>query len=407
VLIAFMLINITIQIQWLSHAAVVRPAEVFYKGQFNVNSFYNIDFLATIYMLIFILFSFPASYIIDTYGIKKGIGFGAILAGISALTKGFFAQNLQIVMVSQVGLAIAQPFIINAVTALTARWFPLKERALAAGFAALAQYLGIMAAMLIAPIMIGSNPNKPGYGTGFDKMLMLYGIITAITAVLAILFIKDKDYITDANNQNYRLKFKEGLKHIFKQRDMLLTILLFLIGLGIFNAISAMTDSIAAKIGVVDSDGLIGGLMLIGGIIGAIIIPTLSDKFQKRKLFIVICLAGMVPSVFVLSFANIFSSNISSIYNIALTASFFLGFFVMSAGPIGFQYAAEVNYPAPESTSQGLLMFSGQVTGIIFVTAMSIKNNMYLESYLVAFVFLTAIAFVGVLFLKESPMVGK
>ena len=28
----------------------------------------------------------------------------------------------------------------------------------------------------------------------------------------------------------------------------------------------------------------------------------------------------------------------------------------MSAGPLGFQYAAEVSHPAPESTSQGMLL---------------------------------------------------
>ena len=64
---------------------------------------------------------------------------------------------------------------------------------------------------------------------------------------------------------------------------MIITLFLFLIGLGIFNAISSMTDSIAAHVGVKDSDGLIGGVMLIGGIIGAIILPILSDKYQKTK----------------------------------------------------------------------------------------------------------------------------
>jgi len=33
ILLVFMLINITVQIQWLAHAAVARPAEVFYEGQ--------------------------------------------------------------------------------------------------------------------------------------------------------------------------------------------------------------------------------------------------------------------------------------------------------------------------------------------------------------------------------------
>ena len=55
------------------------------------------------------------------------------------------------------------------------------------------------------------------------------------------------------------------------QRDMVITIVLFFIGLGIFNAVSSMVDSIAESMGVRDSDGLIGGIMLIGGIIGGMI----------------------------------------------------------------------------------------------------------------------------------------
>jgi MFS family permease len=186
---------------------------------------------------------------------------------------------------------------------------------------------------------------------------------------------------------------------------MIITILLFLIGLGIFNAISSMTDSIAADVGVKDSDGLIGGLMLIGGIIGAIIIPTLSDKYRKRKRFLVICILGMVPAVFGLAFPDVLASEPSTIYTIALVASFTLGFFVMSAGPIGFQYAAEVSFPAPESASQGILLWVGQLTGMVFVAGMSLNNNQYLGTFMIAFALLSLLALAGVLLLRESPMI--
>ena len=128
ILLVFMLINVVVQIQWLAHAAVARPAEVFYEGQFDPSSFFNIDFLAMVYMLVFIVMSFPASYVIDTYGIRVGVSIGAVLAGLAGLMKGMFADSFTAVVVAQVGLAIAQPFILNAVTAVSVRWFPLRER---------------------------------------------------------------------------------------------------------------------------------------------------------------------------------------------------------------------------------------------------------------------------------------
>jgi len=48
-----------------------------------------------------------------------------------------------------------------------------------------------------------------------------------------------------------------------------------------------------------------------------------------------------------------------------LVSCFVLGFFLMAGAPICFQYSAEVSYPAPEATSQGLLLLAGQISGII------------------------------------------
>ncbi len=79
VLAAFMFITFVIEIQWLAHAAVARPAGIFYEGQFAAGSFFNIDFLAMVYMLVYLIMSIPASYVIDTYGIKTGLGIGAVL----------------------------------------------------------------------------------------------------------------------------------------------------------------------------------------------------------------------------------------------------------------------------------------------------------------------------------------
>ena len=330
-----MLITISTQIQWLTHASVVRPAEVFYQGQYSQTSFINIDFLAMVYMLVFLVMSFPA---------------------------------------------------------------------LAAGLSSLAQYLGIIIAMLVTPMFIGSNPDLANYGDGFKQMLWIYGIISLITAVLALIFIKERPQ-NAVIKQTERFSYFKGLKHILSRRDMLISIMLFLIGLGIFNAISSMTDAIAEQAGVKDSDGLIGGLMLIGGIIGAIIIPSLSDKYRKRKPFLTLCMFGMIPGVFGLAFPEYLSSDPNTIYTITLISSFILGFFIMSAGPIGFQYAAEVSFPAHESSSQGILLWVGQLTGIIFVAGMSINDNQYLGSYMAAFAILSIVIFIAVLFIRESPMI--
>ena len=400
-----MLITFVIELQWLSHAAVVRPAEKFYNGQFNPDSFFNIDFLAMVYMLVYVIFSIPASYIIYKYGIRKAIALGAAIAGISGLIKGFYADSFIIVVYAQVGLAIAQPFILNAVTAVTVRWFPLRERALAAGLAVLAQYLGIIFAMLVTPLFIGTNPELPDYGNGFSTMLKFYGWLTFAVAVITFIFLKEKPSTPPADDSLERHGLLKGIYHILKQKDMVLLLIIFLVGLGVFNAISSMTDSISANLGVQDSNGLIGGLMLIGGIIGASILPALSDKYRMRKRFLVICTIGAMPGVLGLSLTNYLVHDVSTVYTIALVSSFILGFFIMSAGPIGFQYAAEISHPAPESVSQGLLLWIGQISGLLFVAGMSIKNNAYLNDFMILFAAIMPVIIFLTFKLKESKMI--
>jgi Na+/melibiose symporter-like transporter len=236
-------------------------------------------------------------------------------------------------------------------------------------------------------------------------MLLIYGIISAVVAITALFLIREKPPTPPAEEEYRHTKFTAGFKYIFGRRDMMLTIILFFIGLGIFNAVSSMVDSISGSLGVEDSDGMIGVLMIVGGVIGALVLPMLSDKFKKRKIFLVICMAGMVPGMAGLSFADRLFTGPEAVYTAALVSSFLLGFFIMSAGPIGFQYAAEVSYPAPESSSQGFLLLSGQLSGLIFVALMSIGNNRYLIPMMGIFAVLSLVAFLLVLLLKESPMI--
>jgi MFS family permease len=331
------------------------------------------------------------------------------LAAAGAAIKGLSGNSFTMLIAGQIILGISQPFVINASTAVAARWFPVRERAIATGLATLAQYIGIFAAMIVTPMLIISSPSDPDYGNGISGMLKIYGIFTVAACIAGLLILREKPLNPPSDEPYLRINFTSGLRHIFNLRDMWLMVVLFTIGLGIFNAVSSMVDSVANYLGVDDSNGLLGGLMLIGGIIGAIIIPLLSDFYKKRKLFLIICISGMVPALAGIAFAPYLTGgpgvNPDSAHTIALVSSFLLGFFVMSAGPIGFQYAAEISTPAPESTSQGLLLWVGQVSGIVMVTGMSMKNKTLLPVFLFSFVFISIIALICVSFLKESKLV--
>ena len=388
ILAIYFLITIIIEIQWLTFASIASEAQSFYGV-----SALHIDFFSIIYMVVFIIVSLPASYIIDTYGLKTGLLIGAVMTGLFGLMKSFFAESYILVAIAQTGLATAQPFILNAVTKIGANWFPQNERASIAGLGSLAQYIAIIIALAITPLLIKSGEDGKYV---FNEMLKIYGILSAIGGVMVILLMRDKPPTPPSKVEHTeRIKVFQGIRHIFHTKDMLLLLLLFFIGLGIFNAVSTCIDQICHTL-TMEQTGLVGGSMLVGGVLGALILPPFSDKYKRRKPFLVLCMALMIPGLAGLTFTQG--------YIPLLISAFAFGFFIMSAGPIGFQYGAEKSYPAPESTTQGIILLVGQISGILFVLGF---NTFGARGSMITFLLLIIVNVILSIRLKESFNIMK
>lgn len=391
ILLIFALINAVMQMQWLTFASTAEIARSVYK----VSSL-NVDFLSMIFMIVYIIVCIPESYIIDKYGIRKGIGIGAVLTGVFGLMKGLYADSYTIVCIAQIGLAVAQPFIINSVTKVGVNWFPIEQRATESGVISLCQYLGIIFAMVVSPMMITKTRVGGTEVYSMKTMLMFYAVLSVISAILVLIFIKECPPTPPSKESStQRLKTFDGIRYIFKQKDMIFLIIIFFIGLGMFNAISTCIDQVCKlKALSYAQTGIVGGVMIIGGIIGACTISVLSDKMRKRKIFLLITLLFMIPGLIGLTFAKGYIST--------LISSFVFGFFLMTTAPIGFQYSAELSYPAPESTSQGIIMLVGQVSGIVFILGI---NSAGIMPSMITFIILAAINMIFCVMIKESPMI--
>jgi FLVCR family MFS transporter 7 len=388
VLAAYVIITAVIEIQWLTFAPIAREARVFYGV-----SALRIDLLSMVFMGVFLVACIPASWVIDTWGIRPGVGLGAVMTGCFALVKGFFPDQYIIVLAAQTGLAVAQPFILNAVTKVAYQWFPVNERAIAVGLGTLAQFLGIIIVMVATPSMVSRHSD----GT-FDisRMLMTYGWVTLAGTLVFLLLFREKPPTAPQAEDQVSLSVFKGLGHILRQKDMRLVFPLFFIGLGIFNAVSTCIDQICQAKGLsTEQTGLVGGIMLIAGLIGAVVLPLFSDMMRKRKAFIVLAMAGMTPGLVGLTLFHD--------YKALLLSSFIMGFFLLGAGaPVGFQYSAEVTRPAPESTAQGLILLIGQFSGILFILMM---NALSVRTSMMLFIVLGLVNIVLSLFLNESDMI--
>ena len=106
--------------------------------------------------------------------------------------------------------------------------------------------------------------------------------------------------------------------------------------------------------------------MLVGGLLGAVIIPPFSDRQHKRQRYLLLGISLAIPGLVGLTFAT-------TIW-LLFASAFSLGFFLISTGPIGMQYAAEITQPTPEGTSNGLIQLFGQAA-VVFVYIMEAMKS--------------------------------
>lgn len=351
----FMFINLTIQVLWIAYAPITGPAAQFYRTDDQA-----IGLLAMLFMLAFIPLSLPVSWAIDTYGFRKTVSLGAIIMGVFGMARGLAGADYTLVLISTIGLAIAQPFLLNAWTKVPAQWFSIEERATAVGLVTLANLVGTALGMVLTPILIES--------LSIPTVQLIYGGLAAFSAALFVIFAREKPITPPCPpGQDVRALMLDGLKHALKVKDFLLYLAVSFIGLGLFNGINTWVEPIIRPRGFTPTEaGTLGAVMLVGGLFGAVIIPPFSDRQHKRKKFLLLGILLSIPGLIGLTFATT--------YWLLLASAFGLGFFLISTSPIGMQYAAEITFPTPEGTSNGLIQLFGQAS-VIFVYIMEALKN--------------------------------
>jgi len=367
VLAVFMFINITIQMLWIAYAPITGPAASFYGV-----SDLKIGFLAMTFMIAFIPLSIPVSWAIDTYGFRLTVSIGAVLMGIFGIVRGLAGADYPLVLLSTIGVAISQPFLLNAWTKVPAQWFSVHERATAVGLVTLSSLVGTALGMVLTPILIEI--------ISIPSIQLLYGGLAAFSAVVFLIFAREKPPTPPCPpGQEVRALMLDGLKHALKVGSFWLYLFIFFIGMGIFNGITTWVETIIRPRGFTPADaGTLGALMLVGGVLGAVIIPAFSDKQRKRQPYLLLGFLLAIPGLVGLAYA-------AQLWLLFVSA-FALGFFLIGTGPVGMQYAAEITHPTPEGTSNGLIQLFGQAS-VVFVyimEAMKSKDGSFTPALLLA-----------------------
>jgi MFS family permease len=352
VLAVYMYISALTQLYWLNFAAI----ETFIEERFSITAS-SVMWFTLVFPLVQVLLSLPAGMVIDKKGFKYGVGIGALFTGVFAMLRLANTGSFTVLLISQIGIAVGQPFVLNGVTKLVVTWFPQKEEATAVGLGSLALLVGMM-------VGLGATPALVQY-LGFETMLLIYGVLGVLGILLFFLLAKPRPAIPPREVEvQQEITGWQGIKHILKMRNFVILGFIALIGIGVFNGLATWLEKILNELHEIPMTdaGIISAILVLSGIVGCIVIPLVSDKIMRRKPFLLLASAVGAVCIIALMVAKGYAAN--------MVNGIFLGFFLISALPIMLTMSAEITGGRFAGISVGYLQLLGNAAAVAIVPIM-------------------------------------
>jgi len=357
VLAVYMYIAALTQLYWLNFAAI----DTYLEGNLQISAM-KAGLLTLVFPLLFLFLSIPSGILIDKKGYKFGVSIGVIFTGAFALFRLINPNSYNILLISQIGISVGQPFVLNGITKLSLTWFPKKEEATAVGLGSLSLFLGMIMGLGATPLLVES--------LGFKSMLLIYGIMGAISIPIFYILTKTKSSLTQNEIGTEEISYINGIRKISKLRDFIILGFIALIGIGVFNGLLTWLEKILNEVHHISMTkaGNISSMLVLSGMIGCIVIPMISDKVMKRKPFLMIASFIGIISVIVLMFARSFLVD-------AVNA-IVMGFFVVSTLPIVLTMSAEIAGEKFAGISSAYLQLLGNGAAVVIVPVMEAVHKL-------------------------------
>lgn len=374
VLAVSVLVNITIQLQWIALSPISTTAAAFYGVSTTLIGYFSISF-----MVVFIPLSIPAAWLVDRRGIRFAVGLGSVMVAVGGLVRWLAGPSYGWAMAGTLVVAAAQPLLFNAWTTVAGKWFPRQLRATVVSILTLAMMVGVAAGTALSPALVDA-------GLPVNDVLGVFAVAAAVTAVLYCVLARDADRgIADADDA--RALELAGLRHAIAQSPFQVFLAALFVALGVFNGLSTWALQVVSAIGLPeDAAEILLECLLVGGVIGALALGAASDRSGKRVPWtgVPMIVAAPVMVAFIVTGIPVVALGI---------CSFVVGFLLTGAMPVGMQYASEIAAPTPEGASSGLFQLVGQASFVVvlFMDAARGGGGGFVVSFVILGVLLAAI----------------
>lgn len=405
VLLIFGLVFMIGQMMWLAFALIrdeVTPVLGLLPGDPSV------VLLTASQPLAFIIFSIPAGMLADRKGLVFVAGIGAILQAVFGALRIVVINDFFLIFICQFGLSLGSVLVQNCIVYLSVNWFPKTERAVATGVSTLFMLLGMLLGTVLS-IVLWTTPlsTEPGYTialaqSNMETILYMDAIVAFILTIAFFAIARDKP--PHPPDIELVSTTKPSIRKMMKDRNVWIISFGFFAGFGVFLGLTAILEDLLPSLGIQITAGLgnlaiVMILLLAFGIIGAVVVPSISEMVHRRKPFIIGCLVVAVIATFVV--------GTSTFVVLTFLVSAVLGFFLIAVMPIGLSMLEEFDTVGPELSgmSTGIAFEFGNLGGLIGIIVLeSLKVG---TSYLYSIIYVVVVLSIATALMLLLPETGK
>jgi MFS family permease len=351
ILAVYALLAACTQLLWLTFAAIdTKSAKVLHVDVGTVGD------LAAIFPFIYVVLALPVGRWLDAR-FAHALAIGALLTGGGAIIRLIAPSSFGVQLAGQVVIAAGQPFVLNSITKVAARYFPQAERATAVSIGTVALFIGILASVLIAAPLFSAG--------GLGLVLTVETIPSVVGAALMLLVLRVPAIYPDD------VSTAVSMRWLVNDRFMWLLAGLLFIGMGIYNAVATWLQPVLAKFGEGDAAGNLIAVLTAGGIVGAAVLAPIVAARNQRRSMLVLALA-FTAVAFV-------ATDVRHDVVWLVVWLFATGFAIMACLPVVLDWSAIHAGMAREGAAAGFLLMSGNLGGVVLVLVVQgVMGNAYM-----------------------------
>ncbi|KAI9838287.1 MAG: hypothetical protein M1819_005555 [Sarea resinae] len=363
-LIQLSLLNIIVSWDWLSFA----PVSDISASYFSVSET-AINWLSTAFLFAFCVSSPAVIWTLNKGGPKPAIIVASVLilagnwiryAGTRSGPNGHFG----VVMLGQILIGLAQPFVLSAPTRYSDLWFTDQGRISATALASLANPFGGALGHLIDPFLATKAKHIPNMV--FFSIDSILKTQSSISTLPSFFLASAPPTPPSASSLTPKPPLKAAVRTLLRSADFYLIFIPFATYVTLFNTLSTiLAQTLTPYNYSAQTAGIIGGLLILTGLVSAAITSPLVDHYKSHLLAIklLVPLLGLTYILFPIA-------PPTRTLAAPLTLSCALGAASFSLVPVALEWLAESTYPLSPEAGSTLCWAGGQFGGAVLVIAM-------------------------------------